>query len=1475
MFELNRIRLCNIGPRSARYNDVLLDFSGGGAPIPLTTIVPVPGQALRRPAPASLLMLVNGGGKSVLINTIISTVLPRRQSAAGRSALREFVLSNTAPSHVAIEWVEVGSGRTLITGQMLVRNGDKLERSFYSLRPNSEVTLTAMPFSEDGRWASFTAVRDSLIHLHGGAKELEYAEKSAQEDWESHLRGLGLEPDLFAVQQAMNIDEGDAADAFKRSSGKQFVQWFLERALDADQYSELTDAFTAYATNIGRHEQYRLEQAFSQAMETACGELATRHAEAGSVETALGTTGTTLAALSSSIDQALALATTRRDDLSGDLASARGLIKHHEDNLDQAELRTKEVKRRTLIMQRKTLEQEQDTANKRLEATEQEASAWETVPAVLELQAAEAHFTQITKVLEEAETTAAPARRDRDTAGSAYRAVLLAAQQQALSRATDLEKTIKAQEEKAAGLEEEAGDEEHAAGAATGEITQLKIQIRRAEEAVDTAHDEGLLLPEQDVASGLEHAQDQLGKTVADTKKAVTDRKEREDDAKELRDAAKDLEEPATEARSTARDKRSGLERHRATARAILSEPVTGELLEYNAVPETDPLTELDACADELATRIKASNNSTESRLRRLGIEALRDEHLLDALSVPEDGLLPPREAVEQILALLEGKVEAAPGWRWLAETVHPSRHRQTIQAHPDLLDGIIVANRELLDKARAIIDEARPLPMAAITVAVGDELHHDAEAENRFVIQPTPALHDPSAAEAELAQVQSRIAGRTATIAELEERRDALTGLAQQLKAWRSSVPAGSAESLITDVERLEAQAGKAQTELGKAQTEAEAAEQLAAAARSKLEKLTQQANDHQRTTDALSALVKLDAEAAAARGRVGELDQETARHRAQATKLRGGARAIRNANTERSAQIERATRDASSYAEKRSSVIGTDSGDHVTGEVDAAHLTSAQHVYEAAAETYAAVEVGADLHATAGKADERLKDAGAALTGTDPDVLAVAQRLTGEPAATDASARDAAKREQDRLCTSLRAKIKELDQLDGSLKERLTPLTQRTGLPWAELTEEWIPRDTEHGHALEQQAEAAVAAQTQTLATATTANGRMQDQLTQAAARVDGLDRVATRLRDALRGQTSTAVTAEPWSSTVEEAATQAAAAIDKLAEHKEAATRTREKQREAVHALRATLGDPRFDRLTTSIKTQISALNLDLIPPRAAEWTEGFRNRIAALSSDLDEADRNRNLLISQLHSYVNEALQVLAKAERVSTLPDSAGEWSGRQVLRIRFTKPDTATLQARIGDVLDEHARTGARASGLDLVLRGVTNAVSRDFNVDLLKPAMGSIEERVPVERMKEVFSGGQELTGGIMLYCTLAAIRMANRGRRGERYGGMLILDNPIGKANAEYLLELQMTMAKAVGVQLIYTTGSKEDRVLAAFPLRIQLRNDADQRTGTRYIHVNGRALGTPEQSPGLNGQRPGEITAVRLMDKAAPQP
>jgi hypothetical protein len=49
-----------------------------------------------------------------------------------------------------------------------------------------------------------------------------------------------------------------------------------------------------------------------------------------------------------------------------------------------------------------------------------------------------------------------------------------------------------------------------------------------------------------------------------------------------------------------------------------------------------------------------------------------------------------------------------------------------------------------------------------------------------------------------------------------------------------------------------------------------------------------------------------------------------------------------------------------------------------------------------------------------------------------------------------------------------------------------------------------------------------------------------------------------------------------------------------------------------------------------------------------------------------------------------------------------------------------------------------------------------------------------------------------------------------------------------------------MQTMVASALGVQLVYTTGLADDRALAAFPLWIRLRNDADLRAGLKHIRV-----------------------------------
>ena len=207
--------------------------------------------------------------------------------------------------------------------------------------------------------------------------------------------------------------------------------------------------------------------------------------------------------------------------------------------------------------------------------------------------------------------------------------------------------------------------------------------------------------------------------------------------------------------------------------------------------------------------------------------------------------------------------------------------------------------------------------------------------------------------------------------------------------------------------------------------------------------------------------------------------------------------------------------------------------------------------------------------------------------------------------------------------------------------------------------------------------------------------------------------------------------------------------------------------------------------------------------------------------------------------------------------------------------------DWLDLVVYYGEVIDEATRAAVkknsdlRRDGMSLLLRGVQAALEpRGIAVEILKPDAVLRAERVPVGQMGDVFSGGQLLTAAIALYCTMAALRSNDRGRDKHRHAGTLFLDNPIGRANATYLLELQRAVSDALGVQLLYTTGLFDTTALAEFPLVIRLRNDADLRAGLKYISVEEHlrpGLPQEQQAPAEETVH-GEITATRMFKKPA---
>lgn len=1475
MYELNRIRLHNIGPGGARYGDVILDLSGGGAPVPQTALIANPLDVLRRPSPATLLVLINGGGKSVLIRLISSTILPRHQSERGRAALKDFLVSPGAPSHIALEWADARTGRRLVTGQVLSPvAGTTPDRLFYSFRPGPLLGIETLPISDGSRRLRLEEVRDALAAAHAAHKGLEVETETGQDAWEQHLRGLGLEPDLFAVQDSMNHSEGGAADVFRQTSGRHFVQWLLRQCLDADRYTDFASSFESYAANIRQHDQMRLEHMFCQQLEGTCTSLAGFHRDLVTAQQAQSRAQTRLGSLAASVRAARDLAGTERDDLARQAGDADESVIRLRGEVSAADLREKEVVRRTRLLKRDRAEAEATRLSNALSTARLVGDAWDRVPDLARDEAARERYRQLEILLSEAEKAARPARLARDTAGAAYRQALAAAENTALAEARKLDGLREKSGREAQEYDRQASEKERAAGNAEGTISQLRDSIADTEADIARARERGLLGPQEtaaDAASRLDREAKDAERRAGDLETA---KKTAETEADTLRTAAENLEEPAERARSAAAAAASHAEQQRTAATAILNDPLTAELLELDpGAADADALTLLDQHADNLLTRAAEARDAAWRRQTEADDRVQNATRILEALSAADGGLLPPRPETEDIIRLLaDHGVNAHTGWRWLEQTVNPSQHAEVIRLLPHLADGAVVATEQDLNRARDILAAQRPLPRAAVAVGLGDLLHDtaDTEPEGFLVVDPTPALHDLVSAEAERERTESELAAAREEHDEQRQRHSAMSRLHDRTRLWREDNPAGSTVPLLDKLQSLQQADAKAAESLRQARETARSSAEEARRAASAAQQAAASATALRTDRDTADALARTEAKAAEYRERIADLGSQAESDAEEAHTLRERAEKIRKDNERRAIDAEGYRQDAARHSRSRAQVVaGT------AAEADSAlrdlPLSELAIRYQEASTNLRAAEADEDLRKQADEAEQAMKSATEVLADIAPDTLQRArQLLSDDPATADPEARDAAARRARQDASSLEGQLGDARTELGVATSMLAQASPPDGDAWTDLEDPWVPATAEDGDALGRRAAEETRAGQRRLAAAEADASSLRRRAEAAGTRYDQFDRVLLILGSP--DPDPAQPTPEPYPGTVDEAQAEAYAVKRAADDAGRQASIARDHCRETALGIRTITSSPEFDSLTAPVKTMVAKLDPGDLPPRAAEWAQQMQSRIASLASDLEGADQNRRVLAAQLRDFAAEAFRILRKAERLSVLPASAGPWKDKQVLRIRFDMPDPTALTARAGDVIDQTARDQKqkRIIGIDLVLRCVTEAVTRDFAVSVLKPDQRGPVGHVPVERMREVFSEGQELTGAIMLYCTVAAIRIDARGHGQGRHGGMLILDNPIGKASAEYLLTLQMSLAEATGVQLIYTTGLEDDRVHATFPLRIRLRNSTDRRTGDQYLRVTGRAIGGPAEDEAGSGEETREISAIRLMDR-----
>ncbi|MEU1099197.1 hypothetical protein ABZ389_39100, partial [Streptomyces sp. NPDC005877] len=420
MYELSRVRLYSIGPAGARYADTVLDLRGVGAPVPH----PAPAQAEffedepvgppRRPAPAGVLFLENGGGKSVLLKLIFSVMLPGHRNTLGGASsgvLRKFLLADDC-GHVALEWQHTLTGELVVVGKVSEWRGRqvsndprKFAEAWYSFRPGPGLSLDSLPVAESsamrpsaegasgaqGRRRTMKGFRDAVTEAGKAYPHLDVVWEEIHDRWNEHLGDLGLDPELFRYQREMNADEGEAAGLFAVKKDSDFTDLLLRAVTDTRDTDGLADLVSGFGNKLGRRAELTAERDFTAGsvdLLTKIVEAAEARSRARDVHAGAERRTRTLARrLSARAAQERGRAT----DLAGRVTAAAHTVTEAEQARGRSALIASELAYRHASLALAVAEKAATAQRRELADARTLHSAWQAAEAVLRHRAAEAH----------------------------------------------------------------------------------------------------------------------------------------------------------------------------------------------------------------------------------------------------------------------------------------------------------------------------------------------------------------------------------------------------------------------------------------------------------------------------------------------------------------------------------------------------------------------------------------------------------------------------------------------------------------------------------------------------------------------------------------------------------------------------------------------------------------------------------------------------------------------------------------------------------------------------------------------------------------------------------------------------------------------------------------------------------------------------------------------------------------------------
>ena len=1420
MARLCRIHLTGLGLAAARFNPLTIDLRD-----------PKAGEAQD-----SVLWLRNGGGKTTLIALLYSTLVPDKRHFLGKllgkdSGLADFVRNNDL-GVVMTEWEfpgQMGAARRIV-GQAIKCMDGETTRKFFSFVTTADYGFDQVPVLGLKVGHPAKTMDELLERLRKAADlasgKLDLVIPLDQKEWGDHLEKVGLDQELFEAHLKMNKQEGGAAELFKLKSADDFLRLFLNLIVDEESTAEEEKSLEALRAKVLQTPDRESAVAFGKevleglerfAVESKT--VAAKRQEELAVKIDTGR-------IARSIEDRIAQFSAQQQVETNKIETAETERAAHRRQRDVFVRHANGYRRRSQLLRIEEAKAALDAANRNRELADHRAEVMEAAVPWVKAVRCQAEKQTCEKALEAAREEHRPAfeavRALGATTAAAWETMASAAKQRA-DAASQLAKEAKGESKKLQNQREQVTGSISTAKAKNEEADR-KLEERKS--ARERLRSKGTLTLEEHPEAGLQRWTSERGGVQAQRRKAAGDKLE----------AHTQLDATQTALRTTRTSneaKGRDLERLRSEIRQAEQEQTAIAklqcVLDLCAGKPGDPRSEI------LLRNLEDQRENTQNLLVRHQIEALEDARTERSLA--HKGLAAPSQDLELASEWLEkqGVKGAMPAYEWLAEHHSEEEARQMLAHAPAIWSGILIQIPAEWEKLSGM-DLRLPIKAPVAISRAGVEQSSHAAADCKTILPEDGAMFCKAEAETMRMALQQRRGDQSAKQGELKDRLTNLSDAIASLKNFNQKWPqerwhqlqreeqnaAGAKTQLETDVQNLQTKEQALQTQIRTlAQMDAELA-QKEAAADNHISQLETFLAEHEAKAQRWLEQYKESQRLAEA----GEL---------QLTRLRTEIQDLEaKEDTARNTEIE-AKRSQTKCLTRRDQLPNEYLGPRPVdmGVVDP---ETAETEFRAA---LAAYEGKIQKGALSGRIEEMERNRQAYLE----EVRRRRGKATDEEIELAATAPDIETARQESLAekTQASAAVTNASQEhDAANQERPRALGHNEGSAISD--EDYGPKNTsaECRTLVEQLEERIKAEKTEE------DNARARSEAAElASTNLGHRGKLYGSMLSRLDGILPEAQGHPGFSDNDEENET----LVTELCRRGKNLRKEIDLHLGRMHDLfdkkiQEALHNSRYEHRKIEFRDRLLRLNFDDLRADTDEHVAAIKTQVAVAQNQLDSLNEEKDLVVSQIEHLASRARSWCEQASKVSTMKSNMGAWANLPFLDIHIARrPDAVERRALLSRRVDEWFGTEANIpKGAELVF-GCLQALggNRPPTIKILKPQWERDGTQHDITSLAK-FSDGERLTTAILLYCVLVRLRARHRGKDSANWGkdaGMLLLDNPFGKATLAELVNLQVQTAREMGVQLIYATGINDFAALKHFGHIVRLRNSSRSRS-TGDFHV-----------------------------------